>query len=345
MQQHIQGLIHFGASGVDMFFVLSGFLITGILYDSLHDPGYFRKFYARRALRIFPMYYGVIAAFALAALFFGLNFHGQLLSLALYAQNTNLVATPLAFYNGPTGLPLRPLWSLAVEEQFYLVWPFCVFFIRKSRWLLIVCVASFVACPLLRIEASMNNVNAEIVRMTTYCRADSLLAGAAIALLLRTRFHDRVLRAGPWVFLAGAAAVLLDAHFFGLFMGNTRVVPVALSLGFTALAATYSGVLILALASAPVVKFFSLRVLRTVGRYSYGFYALHVAGFTYLQWPVRNFLYAHQIENKGLVMLLAGTVPMLCTFAVAWLSYNLYEKRFLRLKRYFDYRKHPDTVA
>jgi len=345
VQQHIQALIHFGASGVDMFFVLSGFLITGILYDSLGDPGYFRKFYVRRALRIFPVYYGVIVAFALAAVLFGLNFHGQLLSLAFYAQNTNLVATPLAFYNGPTALPLRPLWSLAVEEQFYLVWPLCVFFLRKPRPLLLFCAAAFVVCPLLRIEAGMHNVNAEIVRMTTYCRADSLLAGGAIALLLRTRFHDRVLRTGPWVFLAGAAAILLNAYFFDLYSSDPRVVPVVLSLGFTALAVAYSGVLILALASAPVVKFFTLRGLRTVGKYSYGFYALHVAGFTYLQWPVRNFLYAHQIENKGLVMLLAGIVPMICTFAVAWLSYNLYEIRFLRLKRYFAYREHPDTVA
>jgi peptidoglycan/LPS O-acetylase OafA/YrhL len=181
--------------------------------------------------------------------------------------------------------------------------------------------------------------------MTTFCRADSLLAGGAIALLLRTRLHDRVLRTGPWVFLVGVAAILLDEACFERYVGNPRAVAIVLSLGFTALTVAYSGVLLLALASAPAVKFFSLRVLRTVGRYSYGFYMLHVVAFTYLQWPVRNFLYAHQIDNKGLVMFLAGTVPLLCAFAVAWLSYNFYEVRFLRLKRYFDYRKHPNTVA
>jgi peptidoglycan/LPS O-acetylase OafA/YrhL len=345
MQQHLRSLVQFGASGVDMFFVLSGFLITGILYDSLPDPGYFRKFYARRTLRIFPLYYGILAAFGLAAVLFGLDFHGQLLSLALYAQNTHWITVPLAFYDGPTGLPLRPLWSLAVEEQFYLVWPLCVFFLRKRKPLLIFCVASFAVCPLLRILAGLHNENFEMVRMTTLYRADSLLAGAAIALLLRTRLHDRVLRTGPWLFLAGAAAVLLDDSCFTACAGSPRAVIVVTSLGFTALAAAYSGVLLLALACAPAVRLFSLAPLRSLGRYSYGFYMLHVVGFTYLQWPVRNFLSAHQVENRGLVMFVTGTVPLLCTYVVAWLSYNLYERRFLRLKRYFDYRKQPSTVA
>src|SRR5215472_4905523 len=112
----------FGGTGVDLFFVLSGFLITGILYDSLHDSRFFRKFYARRALRILPLYYGVLATFAIIGLCERRSSSGELLSLALYLQNTSLIAQPIVVYAAPLFLPLGHFWSLAIEEQFYLVW-------------------------------------------------------------------------------------------------------------------------------------------------------------------------------------------------------------------------------
>ena len=113
----VRFFLGYGSTGVDLFFVLSGFLITGILYDSLHDPQYFRKFYARRILRIFPLYYAVLAVYALGSLFLGMHYDGELWSLALYLQNTHLVARPIYAYAGPSALPLSHFWSLAVEEQ------------------------------------------------------------------------------------------------------------------------------------------------------------------------------------------------------------------------------------
>jgi peptidoglycan/LPS O-acetylase OafA/YrhL len=337
----------FGASGVDLFFVLSGFLITGILYDSLPDPGFFRKFYARRVLRIFPLYYGVLATYALAALAFGLSFHHELWSLALYLQNSDLVAQRIRDYSGPTALPLQHFWSLAIEEQFYLVWPVTVFLLRKRRRILIFCAAALLLCPLLRFALLFHGFNYFVISANTVCRADSLLAGAALTLLLRSRFHDRVLRAGGWILAAGALSYVtmdyLASH--SLFFNSLAAFQAVLSLDFSAIALASAGVIALALRSPLIAGICSLHPMRWLGKYSYGIYVLHLILFTYLDEPLRSFLASHLTPNKGADIVLTGVLIFLISITAAYLSYHLYEKPFLRLKRYFDYRPHPNTVA
>jgi len=346
-QAFIRNAFAFGAAGVDLFFVLSGFLITGILYDSLPDPGFFRKFYARRVLRIFPLYYGVLAAFALAALFFGLNFHRELLSLALYLQNTDLIAQPIRDYVGPTALPLPHFWSLAIEEQFYLVWPITVFLLRKRRRLLIFCVSAVFLCPLLRLALLLHPVNYYVVETNTLCRSDSLLAGAALALLLRSRLHDRVLRSAVWIFLAGAGstALLFFLYSHRLVFTTMTMVQVFLAFNFSSVAIAAVGVIALSLHSPAVSRLCTLAPMRWLGKYSYGIYVLHLILFTYLDEPLRRFINTHLSTNKGVDIVTTGLLIFLISITAAYLSYHLYERHFLRLKRYFDYRPHPDTAA
>jgi peptidoglycan/LPS O-acetylase OafA/YrhL len=335
----------FGATGVDLFFVLSGFLITGILYDSLPDPGFFRKFYARRVLRIFPLYYGVLAVFTVAALAFGLNFHRELLSLALYLQNSDLVAQRIRNYP-PAALPLQHFWSLAIEEQFYLVWPVTVFLLRKRRRLLIFCAAALLVCPLLRFALLLHSVNYYVIGANTVCRADSLLAGGALALLLRSRFHDRVLRAGAWIFAAGVLAYIamgfLASH--GPIFHNPTGFQAVLALDFSAMALASAGVIALALRSHLIAGICSLRPMRWLGKYSYGIYVLHLILFTYLDEPLRSFIHTHITPNNGVDIVINGLLIFSISITAAYLSYNLYEKPFLRLKRFFDYRPHPNTA-
>ncbi len=140
-----------GWCGVDLFFVLSGFLITGILHDARRGPGYFRNFYMRRVLRIFPLYYGVLAALFLAYPLLA-GSHQRFAALAehqpwlwLYAQNFKVI---LSGDWVPCGM--NHFWSLAVEEQFYLFWPFVVFACRR-RTLLHVSVALVVLALAVRI--------------------------------------------------------------------------------------------------------------------------------------------------------------------------------------------------
>jgi peptidoglycan/LPS O-acetylase OafA/YrhL len=347
----LQSIIHttfaFGANGVDLFFVLSGFLITGILYDSLPDPAFFRKFYARRILRIFPLYYGVLVIFALAALIFGLNFHHELLSLALYLQNSYLIAQPIRNYGGPTGLPLSHFWSLAIEEQFYFVWPITVFLLRKRRHLLLFCATSLVLCPLLRLGLLLHGVNYFLIQSNTLCRADSLLAGGALALLIRGQFHNTVLRAAGWLFPLGLLAyVLMAATFNNAFSAYLSLgIPQLLFAGNSAIAAASTGLIALGLRSRYTGSFFSLKSMRWLGKYSYGIYVFHLILFSYLEEPIRHAIHMHVTQRKGAVVVLAGLLIFLISIAVAYLSYHLYEKRFLSLKRFFDYRHHSNTAS
>jgi len=342
----VHRIFAFGANGVDLFFVLSGFLITGILYDSLPGPDFFRKFYARRVLRIFPLYYGVLAVFALAALIFRLNFHHELLSLALYLQNSILVAQNIRNYGGPAPLPLGHFWSLAVEEQFYLVWPVTVFLLRKRRHLLIFCTASLLACPLLRLVLLLHGVRYVVIASDTVCRADSLLAGGALALLLRSRFHYRVLRAGTWIFIAGgtsyALMVFLVTH--DLILHGQTGFRVFLAFGFSAIALASAGAIALALRSHLVAGICTLLPMRRLGKYSYGIYVSHLILFFYLDEPLRGLISTHLTPNKGVGIVITGVLIFSISLIAAYLSYHLYEKRFLRLKRFFDYRPHPNTV-
>lgn len=346
----LESFVHFtltsGARGVDLFFVLSGFLITGILYDSLPDPGFFRKFYARRVLRIFPLYYGVLAVYAIAALVLTLNFHRELLSLAFYLQNTALIAQRLRYYTGPTALPLQHFWSLAIEEQFYLVWPVTVFLLRVRRRLVLLCASALLLCPLLRFILLLHGADYFTVAGNTICRSDSLLAGAALALILRSRFHDRVLRAGGWIFLTGALG--FAALFYLIDHGPLHSLNgfrIFLSLDFSAITLASVGAIALSLHSPLASRLCTFRPMRWLGKYSYGIYVLHLILFSYFDAPLRQFFSSHLTPNKGVDIVVTAIVVFLLTLIAAYLSYNLYEKHFLRLKRYFDYRSHPNTTS
>jgi len=332
---NINKILAFGAAGVDLFFVLSGFLITGILYDSLGDAAFFRKFYGRRVLRIFPLYYGVLAVFGVAAVALGIHYQGELLSLALYMQNTSIVAAPIYVYHGPM-LPLGHFWSLAIEEQFYLLWPLAVFLLRRRQSLLWVCLAFLCACPFLRFGLLIHGVSYLAVNTSTVCRADSLLAGAALALLLRgsANLHDRTLRAGPWLVVLGLATPLtlnaIEGHT-ALAANASLLLALGTTTGISAHAATAFGLIACSLRVGLARQIFSARSLRLLGKYSYGVYVFHLILFNYLQQPLREAIAAHLTQSKACGVLLAGLLIFGLTLGAAFLSFQLYVRQFLRL--------------
>jgi peptidoglycan/LPS O-acetylase OafA/YrhL len=139
----VSGLFGFGWSGVDLFFVLSGFLITGILYDTATDPGYYKKFYARRVLRIFPIYYITAAIIFVVGEMVGIRWMPGHLSFLFYVGYPAALLYPSLVQFSPF-MPITHLWSLSVEEQFYLAWPWVIRRLGSGRKILLASLVMFV---------------------------------------------------------------------------------------------------------------------------------------------------------------------------------------------------------
>ncbi|HEY1743105.1 MAG TPA: acyltransferase [Granulicella sp.] len=321
-----------GWVGVDLFFSLSGFLITGILFDTLRTNHYFKNFYARRFLRIFPLYYGVLLVLFL--IFHPIHFHQgrQFYLLFAYLQNTPL------WWNGlktAVAYPTDHLWSLAVEEQFYLVWPVLIFLIRDRRKLLWTAVGLALMAPAARFFLLAHGASFQDTYKLTICRTDSLLAGAWLALIVRGRLRDTVLRFATPVFWLSVLACGEIAWRSGNFdWGGNRSIN---SYGYSIVAIASTSLVAMALRPASITaRAMRARVLRFLGKYSYGIYVYHQMIGILVVWLVDGFLERH-IHSKSLYHLAIMACVLLVTIPLALLSYHFYEQPFLKLKRYFNY--------
>lgn len=336
----IHQFLHLGRHGVDLFFVLSGFLITGILLDSKGSPRYFSTFYARRTLRIFPLYYGVllVVLVILPLMVAQPPAAREVIAdqgwLWCYASNILMAWRNRVLFNGEH-FYLSHFWSLAVEEQFYLVWPLIVLLLgrRGLAWL---CAGLLPMALVLRwvVLGHGNQFTAAI--FLTPCRVDSLAVGALVAVLARGPGGLTALRT-PARWVAGislvAWAVLLPS-IGGWFFGFSQY------LTFTPIALLCGGVICLALNAPPgsgLARFLSAAPLRFFGKYSYGLYVFH-----YLFYPMFERGYGRLPLPAGFKVGAASDVGfgiffMVCSVVVAYASYELYEKQFLRLKGRFGY--------
>lgn len=328
----IVGLRGAGWVGVDLFFALSGYLITRILFNTLHTGHYFKNFYARRFLRIFPLYYG--ALFVLLLIFHPIHFSQgrQFWLLFAYLQNTPL------WWNGlqtAVAEPTGHLWSLAVEEQFYLVWPVLIFLIRDRRKLLWTAALLALAAPVTRFFLLAHGAPFEATYKLTICRADSLLAGAWLALILYGKLRETVLRYAPATFVVAVLLCGWIARSSGGF--DWEVSRSINTYGYSIVAIASVSLIAMALRPASfVAKFMRWGVLRFLGKYSYGIYVYHQMVGVLLSWLIQNSLERH-IHSKVLYHLASMACVLVITIPLAQLSYHLYEQPFLKLKRYFNY--------
>lgn len=307
-----------GWAGVPLFFVLSGYLITGILAESKGADfrSYIGRFYARRTLRIFPLFYVYLAVnFALLLLTerptAGYSWY------VLYLQNYHIGNALHAGQNLP-GI-VGHTWSLAVEEQFYLIWPFIVYLLSRKQ-LIAVCVALVILAPLARfaILQSTGNVPMSLVAMPSCL--DMMAYGGLLAVLPFNRKSSRMvyglLAAGVVVSAYAISTLGMEAFWTPrTWAGDAYYLYTSMALVFGALiwiAATNSG--------NPITKALTLKPLQFTGKISYGLYMWHPLCFMAIERLFSGFKLGRYVASMAAV------------FAVATISYYVMERHFLKMK-------------
>jgi len=316
-----------GWTGVNLFFVLSGFLITGILLDSKSRPDYYRRFYIRRALRILPAFY------LLLILLWILPRTGWLegrhvgwpylcLSFFYFANFTPLFGVPAQYF---------ALWSLAVEEHFYLFWPTAVRLF--SRRALVWCAGGiFILCPILR-GIDYKWIHSASTAYTWFV-ADGLAIGALLGALSRGSLANRraMLKFSLGCFLA-AVALFGALTPFGIWRGTQLFGAIFRD---TAVDLFYTGfVCATLLIGTSRWKWIVQRpLLQWFGEISYGLYLVHMLAFDFVNhWIVRFApdAFAH-LASRFDVVVLRFVVSSALAVLAAFLSRRYFEEKFLRLK-------------
>jgi len=337
----VHGVLGAGWTGVGLFFVLSGLLITTLLLDAKDAPRYFRTFYGRRALRIFPLYYGFLAAYFLLVVHRGGTGDDHYLWHEQGWWWSYLDNWWLAFVRRtepPNYFWTGPFWSLAVEEQFYLLWPALVLVLTRRR-LAVVCVAIIVGAPLFRLGLRAHHAALIAPYALTPARLDSLALGALLAIVLSDkRLAVWGARVAMVVGVAAAAiTVTVFRHHGGLWTyGGWEEGP-----GYTVMSIGWAGLVAAGATAARgsiAERVLGARWLRALGKYSYAMYVFHVPIWAHVQplvFPgnrVPALWGSHIAASLGLAVLCG-----LLAYGAAFASWHLYEKHFLELKRCFAY--------
>jgi peptidoglycan/LPS O-acetylase OafA/YrhL len=324
-----------GWVGVDLFFVLSGFLITRILLENKGSATYFGTFYKRRILRIFPLYYAYLAFIFL--IYYPIAYgHSDLAAqekiravsenrvwFFLYLSNVKQVMSG-AFFGANAG----HLWSLAIEEQYYLFWPLVIRW-TSPKALSALCGGMFLFAFLTRIYLYSKDVPPDSIYVFTLCRLDSLAVGSYLA--VRSVTKQEIFPAKLWTFTPFYAGMVIVGLF--LFGPRPETSPVVYTIGLSIIALFFGS--LVGANSSPHASFFNRPILRFFGKYSYALYMFHPL--------VRSVVYKAMGEPK---VFLQSQLPWQFVFMavcfglsvlLALLSWRLLEKPILGLKRHVNY--------
>jgi peptidoglycan/LPS O-acetylase OafA/YrhL len=337
-----------GLLGVDLFFVLSGFLITGLLYDSHDKPHYLRNFYMRRVLRIFPLYYGVLALVFLVAPMIPLLQGPTLDSLLdrqawawLYGINVYLAGHEEWSFSY-----LNHFWSLCVEEHFYLVWPFVVLLLaRRPRALIAVCLAISLGAMLARVGWIATGRSWWSTVVLTPFKLDGLALGAFLAVMVRQPAGlDRLVRALPGIAAVAGGLVVVTFVWTVLVSRQSLELVGSVRAGlFQVLLACLVVWALIARERSFLSRVFRSRMMVFLGTYSYGLYVYHQFISYYMTSNRTELELANWFGSHGLAVTVQAMLGIMLSVVLAYLSYELFEKQFLKLKRNFETGANADT--
>jgi peptidoglycan/LPS O-acetylase OafA/YrhL len=318
-----------GWSGVDMFFVLSGFLIGGILLDARESRNFFSVFYRRRAYRILPLYFAFLAIAAIAAQFSRWPLlHGEIPWQAeiVFFQNIWLSAHK-SLLNDPT-------WSLAVEEQFYLILPAVIYFVKPSR-LPSLLAAGIVLAPAIRLAIyAVDPQLTTAIYVLLPCRMNSLLFGVAAAYFLRQPDSWNFLRARRrqlWMLLE-----VLTVGCFAFLIHPNVTAPLEMFLGFDCFALLYTLLLLASLVDEKLAKALQAKWLMGLGGIAYCVYLIQYPVFAITAYALRRH------ADSGL---LAALIALPLTIAIAKISWKYFEKPFVHLGHRSSYSARRESES
>ncbi len=334
-----------GLMGVDLFFVLSGFLITGILLDTKNTHGFFKNFYARRFLRIFPLYYGV-----LFTLFFILPNIITLDTAAhelarhqwwLWAYLTNFPGHP--DLDNSALFKLGHFWSLAVEEHFYFVWPFVVYF-SPNRLLKKICIFWIIVSISAGVLSRVTDWEiSRFLGWSTISFSGGLMLGAFCALVAREE--------------SGLATLVPYARkmivIFGILFLAISMVPRSLhfDLAIHYISWFFFFALIVLTVSSNregggfLVNFFSSRIMRLFGKVSYGLYVYHFAVLPLLERYLSPNRWSYIVDSPVARVMVFFILSIGSTFLISWISWHVFEKQFLKFKKFFEPERREKVVV
>jgi peptidoglycan/LPS O-acetylase OafA/YrhL len=345
-------LFQVGWAGVDLFFVLSGFLITGILINTKAAVNRGTSFYARRILRIFPIYYLTLGVVLVAQT----QWHWlasvadmpsllDRLSYVFYFKNI----APLWNHGDAHQTLLAHFWSLAVEEQFYFVWPLVVWHL-PTKTVYKLCGVALCLTLAVRVFAGGHFGYGAWLQFSPLTRADGLFAGSGLAAMLASNYRpSKKLLACLTAACSLSFLVIALTGYRQFFYGG----PFMSTIGYSSYAILF-GVLIaycLESGQATVPRLLQARWLRGFGRYSYGLYVFHLPIYFVCDHLAKEWFGMTQPLHGFRSFLYLGALIAIA-YAIAWISYNAFEQQFLKLKRFFEPAFHdtvrsfePDLVA